>query len=42
MSALELAVDLIRIGQGAEGDGDATEIESLIAVGLMRLKRMGR
>ncbi len=41
VAALALAADLVRAGQGAENDRDAAELETLIRVGLERLKRMG-
>jgi len=41
IAALALAADLVRAGQEAENDRDAAELETLIRVGLERLKRMG-
>jgi hypothetical protein len=41
IAALALAADLVRAGQEAENDRDAAGLETLIRVGLERLKRMG-
>lgn len=41
VAALELAVDLVRRGQGADRDGDEAELVGLIRVGLEKLKCMG-
>lgn len=41
VAALELAADLVQAGQGPERDPEAAELETLIRVGLDRLKCMG-
>jgi hypothetical protein len=41
VAALELAADLVKAGQQGEDDRETAELETLIRVGLERLKRMG-
>lgn len=41
VAALELAADLVKASQQVENDREIAELETLIRVGLERLKRMG-